>query len=208
MTSANKKTSNKGKQKRVLIREAAYRCFRESGYHDTSVDTICDKAGCSKGSFYWHYKSKQEVYIEILHNWAQEVISELFAQFEDAMSKPNFIEAIAEAMKAEVVRGRAVVPLWLEFTVYAQRDKEIKEALEKFYRRARSAIYELLHPFAYEIYGEDEIQGLSTAIFGVYTGLVIQDIADPERVDAQKAVDTLMPVIGGWLQQLRQQANS
>ena len=31
-------------QRRDQIRNAAYQCFRDHGYHETSVDTICEKS--------------------------------------------------------------------------------------------------------------------------------------------------------------------
>ncbi len=62
--------SERSEEKRRMIRAAALRCFGERGYHDTSVSMICRVAGISKGSLYWHYDSKQEIYLDILETWA------------------------------------------------------------------------------------------------------------------------------------------
>jgi AcrR family transcriptional regulator len=43
------------------IVDAAYELFGEKGYEKTSVTEIIDRAGASKGGFYHHFKSKEEI---------------------------------------------------------------------------------------------------------------------------------------------------
>ena len=59
-------TGRRAAEKRKQIRTAAYQCFRDGGFHETTVDSICARAKISKGSFYWHYPSKQDVFVDIL----------------------------------------------------------------------------------------------------------------------------------------------
>lgn len=44
----------------------AVRCFARNGYGSTSVDEICLRTGCSKGAFYFHFRSKRELLIRVL----------------------------------------------------------------------------------------------------------------------------------------------
>jgi AcrR family transcriptional regulator len=191
-------------RKREQIRRAAYLCFRDSGYHDTTVDAICQRSQISKGSFYWHYSSKQDVFIDVLETWAREVIDELYDQFEEAMSQEDYLLPLTSALEREIHRGRALVPLWLEFTVYARRDREVQETLSKFYRRARLAITEILRPALEHRFSEHEMQSISATIFGAYTGLMIQDLSDPTRANARQMVRNFMGVIEWWLRQVRE----
>ena len=204
MQSTKKRRQTKGSKKREQIRRAAYLCFRDTGYHDTSVDAICQRSGISKGSFYWHYSAKQDVFLDILENWAREVMDELYEQFEEAMNQEDSIGPLTGALEREIHRGRALIPLWLEFSVHARRDKEIKEKLSKFYRRARAAITEILRPSLEGRFTEQEMQSVSATIFGAYTGLMIQDLSDPERADAREMVRRFMKVIEWWLRQIRE----
>lgn len=127
----NVKKSDPKDEKKRLIRRAAYQCFRETGYHETTMAVICKQAGISKGSFYWHYQSKQEVFIDILEAWAREVMGEMFTQFEKPLERKDFIAAISAALQREAQRGRAIVPLWLEFTMLARRDESIQKAIAR-----------------------------------------------------------------------------
>ncbi|MCO4761194.1 MAG: TetR/AcrR family transcriptional regulator [Myxococcales bacterium] len=183
-------------EKRKQIRLAAFHCFRVGGYHETTVDAICAQAAISKGSFYWHYPSKQDVFVDILETWTREVMDELYEQFEDAVLGDDYLSAVTAALGREIHRGRAIVPLWLEFTAHATRDPAIQQALAKFYRRARTAIAEILRPALENSCTESQIRGIAAVIFGAYSGLIIQDISDPERADATVSVREFMAVMG------------
>ena len=173
---ATKKTSV---DKRNHIRYSAYLCFREKGYHLTSIDDICSMANISKGSFYWHYGAKLDVFIDILETWAREVIDELLEQFEVATRSPDRIALLSKAFEKEFHRARAIVPLWTEFSLLGRTDKEIQLSIGKFFRRARAAISEILRQTASERLTEEEIKAASSIILGAHMGLVLQEFADP-----------------------------
>lgn len=56
--------------------------FHEHGFHATGVQGIVDHAGVPKGSFYNHFKSKDELGVEILHYY-WDVFSEARAALRD-----------------------------------------------------------------------------------------------------------------------------
>jgi TetR/AcrR family transcriptional regulator, repressor for uid operon len=189
-------------ERQEAIRQAAYGCFRDKGYHETSVDAVCGAADISKGSFYWYYPSKQAVFVDILETWARQVMDEVLQQFERAVTRDDYVSALTHALQREVHRGRSIVPLWLEFTAHARREPEIQEALARFYSRARIAIVEMLRPFTGAWLSEEEVRGIAAAIFGAYAGLVMQDLADPDGADAEASMGHLMTFLGRLLDQI------
>ena len=197
-----RKGSAKGEERQEAIRQAAYGCFRDRGYHETSVDALCRAADISKGSFYWYYPSKQAVFVDILESWSRQVMDEVLQQFERAVTREDYVSALTHALQREVHRGRVIVPLWLEFTAHARREPEIQEALARFYARARIAIAEMLRPHTGAWLGEAELRGIAAAIFGAYAGLVMQDLADPDGADAEASMGQLMTFMGRLLGQL------
>lgn len=40
--------------------------FARKGYHATTVDEIASRLGVAKGTIYYHFKNKQEVYLEVI----------------------------------------------------------------------------------------------------------------------------------------------
>jgi AcrR family transcriptional regulator len=52
--------------RRQRIVDAAWRRLETSGYHETSVDDVCDEAGVSKGAFYGYFDAKQDLFLALL----------------------------------------------------------------------------------------------------------------------------------------------
>jgi AcrR family transcriptional regulator len=53
-------------QVRERIVESARRLFNRSGFEAVSIDSIMEEAGLTRGGFYAYFKSKSDLYIEVL----------------------------------------------------------------------------------------------------------------------------------------------
>jgi AcrR family transcriptional regulator len=53
-------------QTRQRISDTAKAVFSQKGYTATSMDEICTGSGVSKGSLYYHFKSKEDLFFHIL----------------------------------------------------------------------------------------------------------------------------------------------
>ncbi|MGO0061133.1 TetR/AcrR family transcriptional regulator [Brevibacillus fluminis] len=51
---------------RQMILKAALECFRKNGYVNTSLNDIVKASGISKGGIYWHFKSKEEMFVQMI----------------------------------------------------------------------------------------------------------------------------------------------
>lgn len=56
-------------QSKAKLLEAATRLIRQKGYSATTIDDICAAAGVTKGSFFHHFKTKDELGIEATQQW-------------------------------------------------------------------------------------------------------------------------------------------
>lgn len=63
---------------RHKLLDAALSVIRAKGYTATSVDELCAAAGVTKGAFFHHFKSKEELGIAAANHWSQ-VTGALFA---------------------------------------------------------------------------------------------------------------------------------
>jgi len=54
----------RGMQTRQAIFDTAMALFAKRGYDKVTVDDICDKVGVTKGAFYNHFKSKDQIILE------------------------------------------------------------------------------------------------------------------------------------------------
>jgi AcrR family transcriptional regulator len=109
--------------RRVQILDIALQQFAENGYHKTKVSDIVRKAGVAQGTFYWYFKSKEAIALELIMNGQAnllEVVSQGYRQsggtvqdainaseklFEDffTFSKTNqyFIKFLLKGMETE-----------------------------------------------------------------------------------------------------------
>ena len=56
---------------RTRLLDAALGVIRRKGYSATRVDDICEAAGLSKGSFFHHFASKEELAVEAAAHWSR-----------------------------------------------------------------------------------------------------------------------------------------
>jgi len=63
---------------RTKLLNAAMGVVREKGYTATSVDELCEAAGVTKGAFFHHFKSKEDLAVAAANYWS-EVTGHLFA---------------------------------------------------------------------------------------------------------------------------------
>jgi TetR/AcrR family transcriptional regulator, transcriptional repressor for nem operon len=70
--------TTKTHQSKIKLLDAALQVIRTRGYAATTIDDICGAAGVTKGSFFHHFKGKEELAIEATLHWTA-VTGQLFA---------------------------------------------------------------------------------------------------------------------------------
>lgn len=179
-------------EKRMQIRQAAYRCFSRGGYEHTTVDDICEELGISKGSFYWYFDGKQEVFLDILSTWAKEVEDEMARQFHGALAAADPFTAMTHALEREGCRGRVLMPVWLEFLAHVGRDQKVRKALSAFHKSIRNSIDGMLRPILPAVFRPQDRAALAAVIMSIFMGLVCQELVDPHSVDYQSTIRRFM----------------
>jgi TetR/AcrR family transcriptional repressor of nem operon len=56
-------------ESKTKLLDAALHVIRAKGYAATTIDDICHKAGVTKGSFFYHFKSKDELALAAASYW-------------------------------------------------------------------------------------------------------------------------------------------
>lgn len=93
---------------RTRLLEAAFAVIREKGYAATSVDDLCAAAGVTKGAFFHHFASKEQLAVAAARHWS-EVTGELFASAPyHGHSDPLDRVLGYLAFRREIVAGRSV----------------------------------------------------------------------------------------------------
>ena len=84
-----------GTMQRIL--DAALDVFSRKGYHDARMDEIVDESATSKGSIYFHFPNKEQLFLALVDRFAdllERRITEAIAEEEAGMAK---VQAAVEA---------------------------------------------------------------------------------------------------------------
>ena len=166
------------------ILKAATDCFEKKGYENTLVTDICKKAGITKGGFYHHFKSKQDLFLRLLNDWIKKVsgridISELGSDdiYQALISIPKKLQPIFEETKSQL-------PLFLEIYLKAVKDHRLKKVVLKSINMYMDffsyIINECIKRGVIEKVNPDEA---SKILFALTIGLLMQGLMDPEGTD-------------------------
>ena len=96
---------------RAQLLEAAFRVIRAKGYAATTVDDLCSAAGVTKGAFFHHFKTKEDLGVAAAQHWSQ-VTGELFA----AASYHRHADAVARVLGYLEFRKNLLTGEVAEFT--------------------------------------------------------------------------------------------
>ena len=68
METKTKSNRNPAESRRKIV-DAAVRLILKQGFPATTVDQICEAAGCTKGAFFYHFESKDAMGLAALDAW-------------------------------------------------------------------------------------------------------------------------------------------
>jgi AcrR family transcriptional regulator len=121
----NPAEETRGRSRRQQILEAAARHFSASGYHATSMRDIAADVGVLVGSIYYHFESKDALYIAV-HGAAVDLMTQALLAALEGVAEPWDRLEVAAAAHCEALNGDnafvgVVTPIF-PVTVGAVRD--------------------------------------------------------------------------------------
>ena len=174
----------RSEETRSRLLMAAEACFAQTGYDATAVAEICQHAGVTKGAFYHHFSSKQEVFLNLLNRWLAGLDAQLATLRDDASSVPDALAAMA-GLVPEVLRAAdGHLPIYLEFWSKAARDPLVWQATIEPYRRYHDFFAGMIEAGASEgTLRPAHPETVARVIVALAVGLLLQALLDPERTD-------------------------
>lgn len=182
-------------ERRAQILDAALECFARRGYHTTTMDDLVTASGLSKGSLYWHFESKLEVFLALFDRLQEE----LFDGWE-AMRKSE--PAVRKWMRSGLDVGfqilseqRELVFIWAEFLSLP----EGRERIAGVYRTWRGVLEEIIADgVAQGEFRDVDVAVAATTLMAALEGLALQAMVDPE-FDIEQRLDGLWDFLMGGM---------
>ncbi len=167
------------------IMDSAIRLFSARGYNSASVDEICIDAGVSKGAFYHHFKSKQDLFLALLDGWLKTIDDAIEASKDKPV--PETFMQMTQAFPYLFESAGENLPMFLEFWLQASRDKKIWQASIAPYRRYHKQFSDLIRRGVEEgSFVEVNPELTSRMIISTAMGLLLQSLLDPKGAKWEK----------------------
>ncbi|MGW3686692.1 TetR/AcrR family transcriptional regulator [Streptomyces sp. NPDC005125] len=125
---------------RAALLQAALEAFAAQGFHATSIEQICERAGYTRGAFYSNFSSKEELLFALFDAHSERVISRLTAPVDAVCAEGFPLDRLAELVSEVEPTQRDWYLVTTEFTLHAIRDPRAAWVLARHDARLRTEV--------------------------------------------------------------------
>lgn len=181
-----------------IIKEAI-RLFSAKGYHGTSIDDITQAAGITKGAFYWHFKSKEDLLRKFLEEWETRFLDGLIRATEGV--KGGFLAKLQKVNRYTAAFGFYNRELCVSFTTLSAELIGGGHAIEKYFR----SVYGKYQNFLIKIINEGKRENVfkkeldsihaSLIFMAFHDGLLLQWSMNRDNIDGEAFLSTYRAIL-------------
>lgn len=131
-------------QMRQKLAKSAFQLFAKRGIKNVSLDEVAANAGVTKGSLYWHYKSKKEVILaacQYYYGQWQERTDAAIALDDNPLGR---FERVVRLSVQSCLFDRTNRVFTSEILTLSQQDRDVLAARARFYRTVCEQYAQLL----------------------------------------------------------------
>ncbi len=176
--------------------EAATEVLVDQGIDHVRVDVLATQLGVTRGSFYWHFRDREDLLRRVLQAWRERATVALTRRLESDRSDPR--EQLRNAASLPF-RGRAAAKaarIELAIRAWARRDEMARQAVDEA-DAARLAHHERI--FEALGFAPEEARGRAFLMYGyeVAESLLHRQGSAAEREARRRFVERFMQQSGG-----------
>ena len=181
--------------------EAAVSVFARSGFERATVDEIVQQAGFSKGAFYVHFESKEDLFQATLEERISRQLEAFRQGVDHTQSMDHNVRTILSAVFGLVREDPLWAPLFMEFGAHAARNEKVRQRLATMYERWRELIVDILNASreAGRVRKDADLEFMATVIVAAVEGSIIQSHLAPEIVRLEEMLEPLTRTLTEWL---------
>jgi len=163
-----KKQQEKSQQTMLELMDSAVELFGSKGFASTSVTEITDNAGYAKGSFYRHWNSKDELFLQIIKEKFKHYRARRHTKIQEARNLEEAMNIIWDFLET-ILNDRNWSSIFLEFTVHSATSRQLRKLLNKAdYRLSNRMFADLVRDHVETDFPPEKIGALNTALFEGY----------------------------------------
>lgn len=177
-----RKQQEKSLQTQRELMESAERLFAAKGFVSTTIAEITADAGYAKGNFYRHWPSKDEIMLQIIADKMEAYRRMRDRSLQAATSLEEVMNIILDFLET-MIDDRNWSSVFLEFTIHASRNPELRNQLnQSIYRLSNEIFNDIAATHVTSSYPTQKIGALNTALF---EGFLIHSLLGTGTIDRQ-----------------------
>jgi AcrR family transcriptional regulator len=157
------------------------------GVERASIDELAEEAGFTKGAFYAHFASKEELFLALLDEHFAELLGRIDAVLHDDAEMEEQAREGAASFMDFIAADRDWERLFFDFSSYATRNDAFRAELVARRAALRDGIARLLQRRVEEL-GIDPpvaVDDIAMMLFSMADGIALQKLLDPDSVSAE-----------------------
>jgi AcrR family transcriptional regulator len=179
---------DRAEERRQQIMQAALACFARKGYHKTTMDDIVAESGLSKGTLYWYFKNKDDLFFSLVTSFFLEMRLDLDAILERHISASDKLRALAYEFVSYFQEVTEFLNVFFEFWMQSALNEQLNQLFSSMLVQYREMIAGIIaEGIAAGEFKEVDAKQLAWTVMAVYDGLWFYKMLTPDEVDLDRA---------------------
>jgi AcrR family transcriptional regulator len=181
---------------RERILAAALQTFMEHGYNHTTMDQIAAASGTSKGTLYWHFRSKEELFSSAIERYFEQALGEeAVAPLVAYPTAAARLRAITERMMAIMEDSTGLFNLFLEFWASSENREKASRLWLDLLITAKDLVTGVINEgIASGEFRAVDVEHVTWSLMAAYDGLAAYGMLKPD-LDLMRCHTALVEVL-------------
>lgn len=183
-------------ESRQKIFQAAFEAFAEKGFEKTSMDEIVKRSGLSKGTLYWHFTNKRELFLAAIQMPFQLIEIQLNALVEqEDTSAEDRLRTFFAQFSDYLEPNRNMIGLLVDAFFQSYQSQDARDILRDLYARYIGAVEQIIRQgIARGEFREVDTHMTAVVLMAGGDGVTIYMLLDPAW-DVPAALNSMVEMV-------------
>ena len=157
------------------ILSAAMTCFLRKGYHRATMDDIVNESGLSKGTLYWYFKSKKELFLALIQTILEPIEQSWLTLIDDpSKSAVEKLRLITSLFRVELSEMAPFFGIMMEAWSLTRHDPDVETVVKGIYEPYLKTMTHIIDEgMSNDEFKIDSAESTALVILVLYDGLTL-----------------------------------
>ncbi|MGE4339200.1 MAG: TetR/AcrR family transcriptional regulator [Pigmentiphaga sp.] len=170
---------------------AATALLVDQGIDAVRVDVIAKRLGVTRGSFYWHFRDRDELLLRVLKAWRDAATDQLIDRFERRHIDPEILVNDLMTLPFRGRSAREAARIELAIRTWARRDEIVRQALDDVDARRVAYVAQCFSALGFSI-AEARARGFALYAWQVGESMLIRQDNDEQKQERKALLQQLL----------------